>query len=315
MTIQPLREIDVSSTPSSRGIQRTGIEGKTVVVAYNELPIRFQINQESWLTTVEGFKINAEQIIKDKETVDSTILCLSRIWFKIVGLDNAVDKREYVNSLKKEPNRTEQIINVTEIESKIPDKNYVEFIIGIVRNTVKQEDSVIRQILYTGMTSYTIEPVNPGISAPTSKVSKKRDIEKGVKIEEESSNGYFKDEFFLCLTKVPAKITSNKVEGLFKCGGLFVSNKKYYIQAIEKMYRIPLTEQHPKSKEEAVPFIINLSDLSPTVKSQLKQYCELHNKRQVTLLLKQVVIRLFENLDYDYAHMSVMKKLRIAIEP
>jgi hypothetical protein len=43
----------------------------------------------------------------------------------------------------------------------------------------------------------------------------------------------FKDKFFECLTKV--------------------EDKKYYEQAKELIYRIPLTEQHPETKEEALP--------------------------------------------------------------
>jgi len=123
--------------------------------------------------------------------------------------------------------------------------------------------------------------------------------------KEEWSNGYFKDQFFLCLIKTKSD-TNN---------GVFLSDRKYYKQAIDLMYRIPLTEQYPKSKEEAVPFVINLSDLSPRVKTELKHYCKLYNKRQVTLLLKEVVMRLFENIDYEYAHLSVMRKLRVVLKP
>jgi hypothetical protein len=102
------------------------------------------------------------------------------------------------------------------------------------------------------------------------------------------------DEFFLCLTKV--------------------EDKKYYQQAKELMYRIPLTEQHPKTEEEALPFKIKFSDLPRRVQEEFTDYCKLYDKRDVTLLLKRIVIRLFENLNYDYAHSSVMKKLRVSLQ-
>ena len=110
---------------------------------------------------------------------------------------------------------------------------------------------------------------------------------------EEWTTGRLKDEFFLCLVKAP--------------------DNTYYDQAKDLMFRIPLTRQVPKTTEEALPFIINFSDLSSAVKSEFREYCTLYNKKHVGLFLKEIVIRLFENLDYEYAHMSVMKKLRILV--
>jgi hypothetical protein len=105
------------------------------------------------------------------------------------------------------------------------------------------------------------------------------------------TNSRLQDEFFLCIAKAP--------------------DKKYYEQAKRLLFRIPLTEQYPESNDEAVPFIINWQDLSPRVQKEFFDYCDLYNKRQITLLLKEIVIRLFENLDFEYAHSSVMKKLRV----
>ena len=112
--------------------------------------------------------------------------------------------------------------------------------------------------------------------------------------ESEWTTGRLKDEFFLCLVKVP--------------------DNKYYEQAKTLMYRIPLTAQYPQNEQEAVPFVINFSDLSSRVQSEFKQYCTVHKKNQVGIFLKEVLIRVFENLDYEYAHMSVMRKVRIKLE-
>lgn len=79
------------------------------------------------------------------------------------------------------------------------------------------------------------------------------------------------------------------------------------------MYRIPLTEQYPKTEEEAVPFIINFPDLSSRVQSEIIALSKSYSKKELSLLLKEVVIKLFENLDYEYAHMSIMRKLRIKL--
>jgi len=107
------------------------------------------------------------------------------------------------------------------------------------------------------------------------------------------TTGRLKEEFFLCLVKAP--------------------EKKYYSQAKDLMFRIPLTQQYSKSDQESVPFIINFSDLTARVQAEFKDLCIDYDKAQITLFLKEVVIRLFENLNYEYTHMSVLKKLRVSI--
>lgn len=129
-------------------------------------------------------------------------------------------------------------------------------------------------------------------------------------IKEHWSIGYLQDKFFLDLLRTRSEI---KILGNYGVTDKVIYYKKYYRQAICKMYRIPLTNQYPKTKEEAVIFEIKFSDLSSRVRDEFLDYCSLHDKREVSLFLKQIVIRLFENLDYDYAHKSVMKKLRISI--
>lgn len=58
--------------------------------------------------------------------------------------------------------------NAAELVSKIPNKDYTEFVIKVVKKTVKQEDALVRQIFYTGLSAYTNDPINLGIVAPTS---------------------------------------------------------------------------------------------------------------------------------------------------
>jgi hypothetical protein len=58
--------------------------------------------------------------------------------------------------------------NEAEFESNIPNRDYAEFVIKVVKKTVKQEDALVRQIFYTGLSAYTNDPINLGIIAPTS---------------------------------------------------------------------------------------------------------------------------------------------------
>ena len=55
-----------------------------------------------------------------------------------------------------------------DLDPYIPDRDYVENVIKTAKKTVKQEDVLVRQIVYTGLSVYTNDPINLGIIAPTS---------------------------------------------------------------------------------------------------------------------------------------------------
>ena len=108
-----------------------------------------------------------------------------------------------------------------------------------------------------------------------------------------------KDEFFICLTRVKEKIYNE--------GGKIVTVRKYYNQAISKMYLIPIA--HP-----SVPFMIDVNDLSSRVRDDFFSYCEETNEKNVTYFLKEVSGRFFENLDYEYYHCSIMRVLKVRLK-
>ena len=45
---------------------------------------------------------------------------------------------------------------------------FADFVIKTIKKTVKREDSLIRQLFYTGLMPYSNRPINIGIKAPTS---------------------------------------------------------------------------------------------------------------------------------------------------
>jgi hypothetical protein len=55
-----------------------------------------------------------------------------------------------------------------ELISKIDDRDYVEFGIRTIKQTVKQEDSLVRQVVYTVISKDTTDPINLAVIAPTS---------------------------------------------------------------------------------------------------------------------------------------------------
>jgi hypothetical protein len=53
-------------------------------------------------------------------------------------------------------------------DSKIADKDYVEYVISCANREIKQDDALTRRILYTALSANTNNPINLGIVAPTS---------------------------------------------------------------------------------------------------------------------------------------------------
>ena len=60
------------------------------------------------------------------------------------------------------------ITTTVEAPADIANKEYFEFIVNTTKKTVRQEDALIRQILYTGFSAFTDDPINLAIMAPTS---------------------------------------------------------------------------------------------------------------------------------------------------
>ena len=108
-----------------------------------------------------------------------------------------------------------------------------------------------------------------------------------------------KEEAFLSLARVQEKIVNEKGES--------VTVRKYYRQAREKMYWIPVSKP-------TIPFIIHISDLSDKVMNELDGYYKTVSKRAFTHILKDIAGEFFENLDFEYYHGSMMRNLIVRLE-
>jgi hypothetical protein len=109
-----------------------------------------------------------------------------------------------------------------------------------------------------------------------------------------------KEEFFLSIASTKEIVTIGT--------GIPVTGEKYYRQAKEKMYLIPIAKP-------SIPFIIKFSDLSLRVRQEFHDYCGENDEKHIGLFLKEIAGRFFENLDFEYYHGSVMRNLRVRLEP
>jgi hypothetical protein len=111
------------------------------------------------------------------------------------------------------------------------------------------------------------------------------------------------DDLFLCLAGVK-EIVTNAENG--KQVTKQVTVRKYYRQARELLKWIPIAGADS-------PFIIYLSDLTPQIKIELDETAAT-NPDVLTYILTQAVGRLFENLDFEYYHLSIARNLNVGLE-
>lgn len=103
-----------------------------------------------------------------------------------------------------------------------------------------------------------------------------------------------KYEFFLDLSKVPDT-------------EIFYLDRKYYAQAKYLMYRIPVYSPAPS-------YIINISDLSPKCKQEFIDFVNLNSKRDIEYFLKDIAVKFFERVNYDYTNQSVIPRLKVVYD-
>ena len=115
---------------------------------------------------------------------------------------------------------------------------------------------------------------------------------------EEWTLEYFVDKIFLCLVQVKETVHNEGKE---------IDVRKYYRQAIEKSKWIPIAKPSPA-------FIIYISDLTQEIKTQIEHLMATSSPDNLRYVLTQAVGRIFENLDFEYYHMSIARNLKVRFE-
>lgn len=103
----------------------------------------------------------------EKEVINIVKQSITWINKKNPSLKSRLPESE--NIIKKQDEEVNNsYIDRNELLERLPNKKLVEYIIETAQKTVKQENSLVRLILYAGLSTYTNDPLNLGIMAPTS---------------------------------------------------------------------------------------------------------------------------------------------------
>jgi hypothetical protein len=110
---------------------------------------------------------------------------------------------------------------------------------------------------------------------------------------------YLVDQLFLNLCSSKQTIINDK--------GRTITIRKYYAQARELMKWIPIARL-PSNE-----FVINISDINLAITKEIESVA--NSPKTLQYILTQAVGRIFENLDFEYYHLSVARNLRVRFEP
>jgi hypothetical protein len=88
---------------------------------------------------------------------------------KLDGLSGGTDDYDENEENAQDHNGlNEDGVNVEILESEVPNRDYAEYLTSCIKRTVKEEDSLVRQIQNTAFSKDSTHPLNLGILAPTS---------------------------------------------------------------------------------------------------------------------------------------------------
>jgi hypothetical protein len=106
------------------------------------------------------------------------------------------------------------------------------------------------------------------------------------------------DQLFLNLCSSRQTITNDS--------GRTITIRKYYTQARELMKWIPIARL-PSNE-----FVINISDIISAIREEIESLA--NSPKTLQYILTQAVGRIFENLDFEYYHLSIARNLRVRFE-
>ena len=116
--------------------------------------------------------ISAIKVAEKQKAIETTILnACNSFGLDYVSMDNVRQRAKEIVDLLYERARTTKNYIVPPSHSIISDtykNDYFEYLMDCIKRTVKEEDALSRQIMYTMLSANGNDPINLGVLAPTS---------------------------------------------------------------------------------------------------------------------------------------------------
>ena len=174
--------ISVSEDLKLLGVTRIGKDNNTIqLIFHNQTVVIFEILPEQLLKTIENLKSAAKKERVNNATINKVAILLQdtqeylEILQKANGkatntTDRSRDADKQQNDIDEKSTETngQCLVNAsTELDPYIQNRDYVEYVMETAKKTIRREDSLVRLLIYVGLTSYSHNPLSIGIRAPT----------------------------------------------------------------------------------------------------------------------------------------------------
>jgi hypothetical protein len=131
-----------------------------------------QLNGESNYSVRLPMHISRKKASEKRKAIESTILkACNSFGIDYVSMDNIRQRAKEIVDLLYERARVNKDYVVPPSHPIISEKyknDYFEYLIDCIKRTVKEEDALLRQIMYTVLSANGNDPINLGVLAPTS---------------------------------------------------------------------------------------------------------------------------------------------------
>ena len=174
--------ISVSEDLKLLGVTRIGKDNNTIqLIFHNQTVVIFEILPEQLLKTIENLKSAAKKESVNSATINKVAILLQdtpeylEILQKANGkatntTDRSRDADKQQNDIDEKSTETngQCLVNAsTELDPYIQNRDYVEYVMETAKKTIRREDSLLRLLIYVGLTAYSHNPLSIGIRAPT----------------------------------------------------------------------------------------------------------------------------------------------------
>jgi hypothetical protein len=116
---------------------------------------------------VSGYNKLLEALDNNQNAVADIEQVLNEIGLRTFTSSRKKDSQSSDNVCTDNDSKNQVIIPAVDLDPYIPDRDYAEYYINIVKKTVRREDSFVRQVFYTALSKDSDSPLNLGVLATT----------------------------------------------------------------------------------------------------------------------------------------------------